>query len=61
MRRQKHEQPKKPDRSKPSLLSTKTESAGVITDQKVKEIVMETLIELDLIPKAQKKKAITNV
>ncbi len=33
----------------------------VITDQKVKEIVMETLIELDLIPKAQKKKAITNV
>jgi hypothetical protein len=30
-----------------------------LTEEKIKEIVMETLIELDLVPKAKKKKAIT--
>ena len=32
-----------------------------LTEEKIKEIVMETLIELDLVPKARKKKVIVPV
>ena len=30
-----------------------------LTDEKIKEIIIETLIELGLVPEAQKKKVIT--
>jgi hypothetical protein len=32
-----------------------------LTDEKIKEIVIETLIELNLVPKPEKKKVLTTV